>query len=324
MKTFLLKLLIVVATLANITWVYADSPARIEPYVVENRDYVFVMYPEYTDAKYEILKSEIIFLIREFEKYSREQNDIKAKIKALQIQTQIFKLKKKLKEYENTQDIEGRAAARWENDAKKRMSYFNENCNANEQKELPIYEKDRCKEIETLNHYRKSGMYRKGESNKSLWTVDWYSHQVLVANDGQHLIRLGPWASRTFEEAISFFRNGELLASYRINDLVSDENELPHSVSHFEWKKSSNFDEKSMTFNISTIDGNEFTFDVRTGQIEKGEKKSVFFLKPLLYSLLKEISIYRLIALSILIIFVFAGVLVGIKIRKRCKTSTIS
>src|SRR4051812_3580506 len=36
--------------------------------------------------------------------------------------------------------------------------------------------------------YPASGLYRKG-STKPLWTVDWYSFDVLACSDGKHLVR---------------------------------------------------------------------------------------------------------------------------------------
>src|SRR2546428_329551 len=70
--------------------------------------------------------------------------------------------------------------------------------------------------------YPRSGLYRNDGSTEPLWTVDWYAHGVEVASDGVHLIRHGPWASSTDQEAISFFANGKLLRTYLIRELVDN------------------------------------------------------------------------------------------------------
>ena len=40
-----------------------------------------------------------------------------------------------------------------------------------------------------------SGLYSNKSPSKPLWKVNWYSYEVYVANNGKHLIRIGPWAS---------------------------------------------------------------------------------------------------------------------------------
>jgi hypothetical protein len=115
--------------------------------------------------------------------------------------------------------------------------------------------------------YKQSGLYRNDGSTDPLWTVDWYAFGVIVASDGVHLIRHGPWASSGDQEAITFFANGELLQSYRIKELVDIPILLPQSVSHFDWVKSDAFDDAKLEYSITTHDGNRIRFDAGTGQI---------------------------------------------------------
>jgi hypothetical protein len=130
---------------------------------------------------------------------------------------------------------------------------------ANEQQAVKIREIRRT--------YSKSGLYRNDGSTEPLWTVDWYAHQVEVASDGVHLIRHGPWASSMDFEAISFFANGKLLRTYEIRELVDKPRLLEHSVSHFRWEKGGWFDDDRLEYGLTTLDGNQFVFDVRTGEI---------------------------------------------------------
>jgi hypothetical protein len=115
--------------------------------------------------------------------------------------------------------------------------------------------------------YARSGMYRNEGSAEPLWTVDWYAHWVEVASDGVHLVRHGPWASSTDQEAISFFANGELLRTYRIRELVDNPLMLERSVSHFFWEQDGRLDDARLEYALSTKDGNRLVFDLCTGQI---------------------------------------------------------
>jgi hypothetical protein len=115
--------------------------------------------------------------------------------------------------------------------------------------------------------YSKSGLYRNDGSPEPLWTVDWYAHSVEVASDGVSLIRHGPWASSTDQEALSFFANGKLLRTYLINELVDFPTMLPHSVSHFSWSNEMRLDDSTLEYTVVTQDGNRFVFDGQTGNV---------------------------------------------------------
>jgi hypothetical protein len=124
-----------------------------------------------------------------------------------------------------------------------------------------------AKVLAIRTEYATSGLYRSDDSSTPLWTVDWYSFQVDVASDGKHLIRHGPWASSTNQEAITFFANGKPLRNYQIKDLVDVRFFLPHSVSHFQWEEVGILDDATLRYTLDTKDGNSFVFDVATGQI---------------------------------------------------------
>jgi hypothetical protein len=115
--------------------------------------------------------------------------------------------------------------------------------------------------------YARSGLYRNDESTEPLWTIDWYAAGVELASDGVHLIRHGPWASSTDQEALSFFANGELLRTYQIKELVDDPLLLDHTVSHFFWQSGGWMNDSRLQYTLITKDGNQFVFDLRTGEI---------------------------------------------------------
>jgi hypothetical protein len=144
--------------------------------------------------------------------------------------------------------------------------------------------------------YSRSGLYRNDGSTEPLWTIDWYAHYIEVGSDGIHLIRMGPWASSTDTEALSFFANGELMRTYEVRDLVSTSLLLPHSVSHFQWLDESNVDEGRQEFTVRTLDGNRFVFDMRTGQIvseSRPGRNAVFFLSAVLILAVSGVGIWH-------------------------------
>lgn len=111
-----------------------------------------------------------------------------------------------------------------------------------------------------------SGLYTK-DSLKPLWAVDWYSHQLYIANDGKHIVRIGPWASNASDEAFSFIENGEIKKTYKVEDLITSIESLPHSTSHFEWKKEFEINDENQTFSTTTLENRKFVFDLKTGEL---------------------------------------------------------
>ncbi|MBA3255993.1 MAG: hypothetical protein H0T64_05010 [Pyrinomonadaceae bacterium] len=119
----------------------------------------------------------------------------------------------------------------------------------------------------TRTMYPASGMYLNDGSTTPLWKIDWYSDGVLVASDGIHLVRLGPWARSLSDEAFTFFANGKELRSYKVGDLVESEILLPHSVSHFTWQENMGLDEQRRILSVATLSRERYVFDYTTGEI---------------------------------------------------------
>jgi hypothetical protein len=157
--------------------------------------------------------------------------------------------------------------------------------------------KERAAAIREIRRvYFRSGLYPNDGSAEPLWTVDWYARRVELASDGIHLIRHGRWpsvppdpplsgipiigrwlsglihrnaplGSALDQEALSFFANGQLLHTYRIGELVDAPDLLRRTVSHFDWEDEGRFDENRLEYMLTTLDGNRFVFDLRTGGI---------------------------------------------------------
>lgn len=115
--------------------------------------------------------------------------------------------------------------------------------------------------------YSVSGLYRKGDKSTPVYTVSWYAYRVDLSNDGRYLIRPGPWATDRSDMAVAFYDRGELLRFYRINELTSFTSPFEHTISHFFWKKSWDFDQESNELAIETKTFTSFRFDATTGEI---------------------------------------------------------
>jgi hypothetical protein len=120
---------------------------------------------------------------------------------------------------------------------------------------------------EIRNVYKQSGLYRNDDSNTPLWTVDWYTREVFANSDGEHLVAI--WSERSSIEApaVSFYRNGRELKSYRIKDLVRSESQLRRSVTFLHWMADVTYHDKGGLLLLRTTDHRIHRFSVRTGEI---------------------------------------------------------
>ena len=115
--------------------------------------------------------------------------------------------------------------------------------------------------------YKQSGLYKNDGSTTPLWTVYWYAFLVFPSSDGEHLVRMGPWASSINQLALSFYRKGKEIKKYRIKDLVHDESKLSRTVSHFFWRSELKYDDKNAVLFLKTRDNQAYRFSVKTGEI---------------------------------------------------------
>jgi len=138
--------------------------------------------------------------------------------------------------------------------------------------------------------YPQAGLYKNDDSSTPLWTVDWYSdsHGVYLSSDAKHLVRIGPWprvwAAKDMEKggpalkqpALAFYKEGKLLKSYTIDNLIKNPKEMPTSVSHFQWRDKISFGEIEKKLVVNTTDGQRYVFDVTSGEVvERTEDRTV-------------------------------------------------
>ncbi|MDJ0904384.1 MAG: hypothetical protein QNI96_00080 [Woeseiaceae bacterium] len=143
------------------------------------------------------------------------------------------------------------------------------------------------------SQYPQSGLYSADDPSNPLWTVDWYAHSVLPFSDGIHLVREGPWAVSGRSEGVSFFANGELLKSYAVSDLVLAPWAMPHSISHFTWRKETSIDDESLSYDVLTIHRESIRFDARTGEITRSFSPPLLLIIVLPGSLVWVVLVLR-------------------------------
>jgi hypothetical protein len=117
--------------------------------------------------------------------------------------------------------------------------------------------------------------------DKILWKVsDWYSFKTFLSHDGVYLIRLGNWprGNKPSKEdlAIAFYKNGKLLKPYSTLEIITDENNIGKTKSHYKYMKGDAgfIQPYEYKFEITTIDNYVYVFNAKTGkQISKKKKE---------------------------------------------------
>jgi hypothetical protein len=118
-------------------------------------------------------------------------------------------------------------------------------------------------------------MYRVSEGEEILEyeSNGWYSFTVMVANDGAHVARAGPWprfdSAPEKTPALVFYEYGAPVKTYYVSDLVEDLSNLQYSVSHFRWGSDPHWagDPQNYEIQVTTVEGKVVKFDIRTAEI---------------------------------------------------------
>src|SRR5262249_20361436 len=134
--------------------------------------------------------------------------------------------------------------------------------------------------------YAKSGLYRKGDSKKPLWTVDWYAssnrEKIFVASDGEHVLPVNDWpeyqsaiglksgmAERKIAEddldqqVIGIYVKGKLRGSIKLKEVV--DRVVGFTATGMLWIKTEAFDDAKLTYRVDTKDGKRIVVDLKTG-----------------------------------------------------------
>jgi len=158
----------------------------------------------------------------------------------------------------------------------KKAEYYNKNCKQVITDELL---KRNCNGIKVARRYLHSGMYKKNEPSKPLWTLNWYWYsrsKIYPSPDGEHLAFIGgmPGGSNTLEViAVAFSEKGKFLKEYLLTDLVKDKSTYKgiFRLSRFKWWEKIQIIDSTLF--VRTVDFNEYIFDMHTGNIISQEYK---------------------------------------------------
>ncbi len=122
---------------------------------------------------------------------------------------------------------------------------------------------------EIRSKYPVSGMYQTGDTAKLAWPIEeqWFAFKVHVLNDGKNLIRMGPWARDLRDEAFSLVREGKIVRTVLINELIRSESSVKRTVSHFFWMENAVLDQNSARFTVKTVEGLTYEFDIATAEL---------------------------------------------------------
>jgi hypothetical protein len=130
-----------------------------------------------------------------------------------------------------------------------------------------------------------SGLYRAGDPSAPVWAVDWYAYEAFPANDARSVVRMhgdsilsrhflaghrlpdAQVAEQLAGPGLSFYRDGKLLRTYAVNELVADPDRLPHTMQHVLWLAGGTVTADGTRFVLLTQDSRRLTFDLATGDL---------------------------------------------------------
>lgn len=110
-----------------------------------------------------------------------------------------------------------------------------------------------------------------GAVEASPWRIpEWF--RTFWVLDGQHLItgynglNLVPLNDPEDTTILRFWRSGELMTSYTLQDLGYRRQDFQKTVSHYHWGDYTGLDSKGR-FGLKTVDGRALVFDPKTGTL---------------------------------------------------------
>lgn len=143
--------------------------------------------------------------------------------------------------------------------------------------------------------YPTPGLYRLGTPPELVYRLDGYSpdDQVYLTADGRHVVRIEGdwWKTRAYPAgkrlpteveqaqldapAVRCFTDGKLTHEYKLRDLVTDPDKLPHSPDHILWPAGAVLNAADGRFHLFTQDANRITIDVASGEIVERAKTGI-------------------------------------------------
>ena len=129
---------------------------------------------------------------------------------------------------------------------------------------------------ELRRKYPRAGLYCNDGGVEPLWTIDWYAFegQLYLKDDGVHVIKCDTRSS------LCFYAKGQAVRAYSLRDLMDDVPPTRNDGSGPPLLAQHAALTGEFEFTVQTMDGNVFTFDIRTGDIltERRWSKAIQFL----------------------------------------------
>ncbi len=97
--------------------------------------------------------------------------------------------------------------------------------------------------------------------------ADTCAYSGIKSSDGELKAVWGPEGKSVNKLALAFCKKGEVIAEYKILDLVDDEEKIKELLYNYEWKAAYKLDELTNSLYLRTQDDNEYVFDMHTGKI---------------------------------------------------------
>lgn len=119
------------------------------------------------------------------------------------------------------------------------------------------------------------------EDDKIIYTIDGTSNlgtskQSFYFSNNMDYIVYEPVADQ--DNALHFYNKGELIKSYRIEQLVKDLDKITYSETMAFWtheEKPIEFDQNNNTLKVTTVDNIEYLFDITTGEYQNQNEVNI-------------------------------------------------
>lgn len=157
------------------------------------------------------------------------------------------------------------------------------------------------------NEYQKFKIEHKWElinriTKKSKYKIETKASEktAFVSNNGKHIIIINDWPSEIPDdnlEMIAIYKNGILIKSIKLNEILDCGYNISSSVSHFNWtigEPKVSFDKNKISF--ITYELNEIEININDGNITKSKNKLVKQNSILIYGQIidKKNDIYKI------------------------------
>lgn len=107
-----------------------------------------------------------------------------------------------------------------------------------------------------------------------------WSMTVLISDDGKYVVAIDDYSEEEPEvnpDVLIFYKNGNRIKAYKLNEVFDDISFISQSVSHFRWlfRDQKDFSIDDSKLKLTTFEMNNLVFDVETGNLQKKQKDEI-------------------------------------------------